>query len=129
MKTISKFDELDDLPIPSDIRVKLKQHMIEPFDNSEAATSSFWDEVGTSLILIEETDTDDTIKAESESVQHLTRFCTNYPEFVLLINSEECNYILAVAIVTSEGGGVYITAPTSNESHPVKTLFPQAECI
>ncbi|CDT33913.1 conserved hypothetical protein [Vibrio coralliirubri] len=126
MKRVNKFEEVEALPMPDTVKAQLLEHLMEPFGSYDA-TKAFWDEVGTTLYLIEDSDTDATLGQESEEDQHFLRFVTNYPEFVLLLNDDACPWLLAVAIVTMEGGGVYCCAPMNNPSFPVVTLADQAE--
>ncbi|MFX3843421.1 hypothetical protein ACJBRF_10550, partial [Streptococcus suis] len=93
-------------PMPDGVKAKLLEHLIEPFGDEES-TKAFWDEVGTILYLIEESDTDETLSEESEEDQHFLRFLSNFSEWVLILNSPDCPGLIAVAIVTMEGGGVY----------------------
>ncbi|CAK2587475.1 MULTISPECIES: hypothetical protein [Vibrio] len=126
MKTVNKFEDIQSLPMPDAVKAKLLEHLIEPFGDEES-TKAFWDEVGTTLYLIEESDTDQTLSKESEGDQSFLRFVTNYPEWVLLLNSDECPWLLAVAIVTTAGSGVYCCAPINSPTFPVVKLADQAE--
>ncbi|MBB1465782.1 hypothetical protein AB6D20_004040 [Vibrio splendidus] len=126
MKTVSNFEEIQSLPMPDDVKVKLLEHLIEPFGDEES-TKAFWDEVGTTLYLIEADDTDETLSKEPEGDQSFLRFVTNYPEWVLLLNDDDCPWLLAVAIVTTAGSGVYCCAPMNSPTFPVVKLADQAE--
>ncbi len=126
MKTVNKFEDIQSLPMPDGVKATLLEHLIEPFGDEES-TKAFWDEVGTSLYLIEEADTDETLNEQSEEVQHFLRFVTNYPEYVYLLSCDETPWIIAVAIVTSAGGGVFLTAPMNSPTFPVVTLADQVE--
>ncbi|HCE3365234.1 hypothetical protein J4H39_22875 [Vibrio alginolyticus] len=126
MKTVNKFEDIQSLPMPDGVKAKLLEHLIEPFGDEES-TKTFWDEVGTTLYLIEESDTDETLSEGPEEDLHFLRFVTNYPEWVLLLNDDECPWLLAVAIVTMEGGGVYCCAPMNSPTFPVAKLADQAE--
>ncbi|MEZ8289431.1 MULTISPECIES: hypothetical protein [Vibrio] len=126
MKTVNNFEEIQSLPMPDDVKVKLLEHLIEPFGDEES-TKAFWDEVGTTLYLIEADDTDETLSKEPEGDQSFLRFVTNYPEWVLLLNDDECPWLLAVAIVTTAGSGVYCCAPMNSPTFPVVKLADQAE--
>ncbi|AMG06263.1 hypothetical protein WJ038_13740 [Vibrio parahaemolyticus] len=127
MKTVNKFEDIQSLPMPDGVKAKLLEHLIEPFGDEES-TNAFWDEVGTTLYLIEEGDTNEKLNEESEEDLHFLRFVTNYPEWVLLLlNDDECPWLLAVAIVTMEGGGVYCCAPMNSPTFPVAKLADQAE--
>ncbi|MFA0628568.1 hypothetical protein AB4589_12160 [Vibrio sp. 10N.222.49.A3] len=126
MKTVNNFEEIQSLPMPDDVKVKLLEHLIEPFGDEES-TKAFWDEVGTTLYLIEADDTDETLSKEPEGDQSFLRFVTNYPEWVLLLNDDDCPWLLAVAIVTTAGSGVYCCAPMNSPTFPVVKLAEQAE--
>ncbi|OCH13160.1 hypothetical protein A6E05_08495 [Aliivibrio sp. 1S165] len=125
MKKVNKFEEVASLPIPERVKRKLLEHLIEPFGD-EKSTSEVWEEINTCLYLIEEGDTDKSLSEESEQVQHLLRFATNYPEFVLLLDDER-PWLLALAIITSDGGGIYLVAPMNSPTFPVVKLADQAE--
>jgi hypothetical protein len=126
MKVVNKFEEIESLPMPDDVKAKLLEHLIEPFGDAESA-SNVWEEISTCLYLIEETDIDETLQEQSEQVHYLLRFVTNYPEFVLLLDSDESPWLLALAIITSDGGGVYLTAPMNSATFPVVKLSDQVE--
>ncbi|EKO3911194.1 hypothetical protein GTU35_004293 [Vibrio fluvialis] len=126
MKTVNKFEDIQSLPMPDGVKAKLLEHLIEPFGDEES-TKAFWDEVGTTLYLIEESDTDETLGEQSEEDQHFLRFVSECPEWVLIINSPDCPWLLAVAIVTMEGGGVYCCALMNSPTFPVVKLANQAE--
>ncbi|MEZ8401020.1 hypothetical protein AB6C85_23725 [Vibrio splendidus] len=126
MKTVNNFEDIQSLPMLDAVKEKLLEHLIEPFGNEES-TKAFWDEVGTTLYLIEADDTDETLSKESEGDQSFLRFVTNYPEWVLLLNDDECPWLLAVAIVTTAGSGVYCCAPMNSPTFPVVKLADQAE--
>lgn len=125
MKKVNKFEEVASLPIPNGIKAKLLEHLIEPFGD-EKSTSEVWEEINTCLYLIEEGDTDKSLSEESEQVQHLLRFATNYPEFVLLLDDER-PWLLALAIITNDGGGIYLIAPMNSPTFPAVKLADQAE--
>ncbi len=126
MKNVNKFEDIQSLPMPDAVKAKLLEHLIEPFGDEES-TKAFWGEVGTTLYLIEESDTDETLSKEPEGDQSFLRFVTNYPEWVLLLNDDDCPWLLAVAIVTTAGSGVYCCAPINSPTFPVVKLADQAE--
>ncbi|TKF80863.1 hypothetical protein FCV62_04975 [Vibrio kanaloae] len=126
MKNVNKFEDIKSLPMPDAVKAKLLEHLIEPFGDEES-TKAFWDGVGTTLYLIEADDTDETLSKEPEGDQSFLRFVTNYPEWVLLLNDDDCPWLLAVAIVTTAGSGVYCCAPMNSPTFPVAKLAEQAE--
>ena len=127
MIVIKEFPLLNDLPLPADIAKQLTQHLVEPFDNDVEETNQFWIECSTTLILLEDVDIDDSFRDADISTQDLIKFVTDYPEFVLLLKGNKASYLLALAITSSDGGGCYLLAPTTNPTYPVLTLTTQIE--
>nr|WP_319554466.1 hypothetical protein [uncultured Vibrio sp.] len=70
MKAVNKFEDIKSLPMPDGVKAKLLKHLMEPFVDEES-TKAFWDEVGTTLYLVEESDTDETLNEEPEEDLHL----------------------------------------------------------
>jgi hypothetical protein len=122
MKKITEFTLLSGLGLPVAIKKQLEQHMVEPFDGNAGVTSDFWQEVGTSLILIEAGATDASLATEDTRTQELIQFVAEYPEFVELLDDDVSPYLLALSIITSDGGGCYVLAPMSSTTKPVMTL-------
>lgn len=121
MKKITNFEDIETLSIPDDVKEKLLKHLIEPF-GSYGETKKFWDEVSTIFYLIEESDTDVSLDEESDEDKHYLHFVTDYTECVLLLGNDDSPWLLALAIVTSEGGCVYCCASINNKSFPVVSL-------
>jgi len=127
MMVIKEFPLINDLPLPTEIAKQLNQHLIEPFDNDVEATNQFWNECSTALILLEDVDIDDSFSDAANHTQDMIKFVTDYPEFVLLLKGVEVSYLFALAITSSDGGGCYLLAPTTNKTYPVLTLTTQIE--
>lgn len=126
MKKINQFDEVTTLNIPENIKTQLLHHLIEPFGDIES-TKAFWDDIGTTLYLIERGDTDATLNNESDDDKYFLSLVTEYPEWVLRLNDSECCWLLAVTITTDEGGGVYVCAPMTSPTYPAVMLSAQAQ--
>lgn len=126
MKIINKFVDIEALPIPDDVKAKMLGYLIEPFGEVDAA-QSMWDELGVSLYLIEQEDTDDSLATGSESSQYFIQFISDYPEWVFLLNAEGSPWLLALAITTSEGCGAYLCAPMGHQALSVIKLAAQVE--
>jgi len=58
MKIITEFSSLSSLDLPTSIKQQLEQHLTAPFNGDIRATNSYWQDVSTTLILIEAGDTD-----------------------------------------------------------------------
>ena len=122
MKIFTEFSSLSSLDLPTSIKQQLEQHLTAPFNGDIHATNSFWQEVGTSLILIEADDCDKSLLLEETSNQALILFVAEYPEFVDLLDDGESPYLLALSIISSEGGGCYVLSPMSSQTQPVMSL-------
>lgn len=122
MKIITEFSALSGLDLPVSIRRQLEQHLAEPFDGDSDAARVFWQEVGTSLILIEADDCDASLLMEETSHQELILFVAEYPEFVDLLDDDVSPYLLALSIISSDGGGCYVLGPMSSKTKLVTNL-------
>ncbi|MGS0826187.1 hypothetical protein ACVBIO_10275 [Shewanella sp. 0m-8] len=126
MKKITQFDQIAALPLPTNIKDQLLAHLIEPFGDAETA-QSIWDELGTTLYLIEHSDTDNSLTSETDDDQYFIQFVSDYPEWVFLLNDEDCPWLLALTITTSAGSGAYLCAPMNSLTLPVTKLAEQVE--
>ncbi|WP_340641987.1 hypothetical protein [Photobacterium damselae] len=119
MKLIKNLQDITQLGLTSDIEQALIHNLTEPFDFDIEATQAIWNEINTSLYYIEPSDSDESLSKESEADQSMLRFVKNYPEFVDEISN---SHLLALAIITSNGGGCYVFSPLSNQTHIVNEL-------
>lgn len=119
MKMINNLQDIAQLGLAPDIEQALMHNLTEPFDFDIEATQATWDEINTTLYYIEPSDSDESLSKEDESEQSMLRFVNNYPEFVDEISN---SHLLALAIITSDGGGCYVFAPLSSQTHIVKEL-------
>ncbi|MHA6614043.1 hypothetical protein [Photobacterium damselae] len=124
MKLIKKLQDITQLGLASDIEQALIHNLTEPFDFDIEATQAIWNEINTSLYYIEPSDSDESLSKESEADQSMLRFVKNYSEFVDEISH---SHLLALAIFTSDGGGCYVFAPQSNQTHIVNELKTHLE--
>ena len=119
MKLINNLQDIDQLGLTPDIKQALMHNLTEPFDFDIEATQATWNEINTTLYYIEPSDSDESLSQEDEADQSMLRFVKNYPEFVDEISN---SHLLALAIITSDGGGCYVFAPLSNQTHIVNEL-------
>lgn len=122
MKIITEFSSLSSLDLPTSIKQQLEQHLTAPFNGDIHATNSYWQDVSTTLILIEAGDSDISLQLEETSTQELILFVAEYPEFVDLLDDGESPYLLALSIISSEGGGCYVLSPMSSQTQPALSL-------
>ncbi|MEC6797027.1 hypothetical protein VXS03_08190 [Photobacterium sp. S4TG1] len=119
MKLINNLQDIAQLGLAPDIEQALMHNLTEPFDFDIEATQATWDEINTTLYYIEPSDSDESLSKEDEAEQSMLRFVKNYPEFVDAISN---SHLLALAIITSDGGGCYVFAPLSSQTHIVTEL-------
>ena len=128
MKLIKNIHDITRLGLASDIEQALIHHLIEPFDFYIESAQDVWKEINTTLYYIEPSDSDESLSQEDEVAQSMLRFVKNYPEFVDVVVGnlssvdDDKDYLLALAIFTSDGGGCYVFAPLSNQTHIVNEL-------
>ncbi|MCG3864485.1 MULTISPECIES: hypothetical protein [unclassified Photobacterium] len=119
MKLIKNLQDIAQLGLTPDIEQALMHNLTGPFDFDIEATQATWNEINTTLYYIEPSDSDESLSMEDETEQSMLRFVKNYPEFVDAISH---SHLLALAIFTSDGGGCYVFAPLSNQTHIVNEL-------
>lgn len=124
MKLIKNLQDITQLGLTSDIEQALIHNLTEPFDFDIEATQATWNEINTSLYYIEPSDSDESLSQEDETEQSMLRFVKNYPEFVDGISH---SHLLALAIFDSDGGGCYVFAPKSSQTHIVNELKTHLE--
>ncbi|MCD9487201.1 hypothetical protein [Photobacterium iliopiscarium] len=128
MKLIKNLQDIASLGLAPDIEQALMHNLTEPFDFDIEATQATWNEINTTLYYIEPSDSDESLSKEDEADQSMLRFVKNYPEFVDVVVGnlssvdDDKDYLLALAILTSDGGGCYVFAPLSNQTHIVNEL-------
>ncbi|OUS31295.1 hypothetical protein A9Q98_03210 [Thalassotalea sp. 42_200_T64] len=108
MKLINQLHQLSTLNISDVIKTKIQECLVEPFEGDVDCTEEFWLETKTFLVLIEDGDVDGSPDDVSESVASLIQDAVDNPEFVFLIDDDNSPYLLAVMIVSNDGGGCYV---------------------
>ena len=122
MKVIKNFNLVNELKLPEQVKSALHQELISPFDDCVSTTADFWSEYDTFLILLEESDVDDTLTDTDEETQYFIQYVMDNPEFVLLFNDDDCPYLLALSVITDAGGRCYLLAPLTSKTTAVTTL-------
>ena len=107
------------MPLAADVKANLLAQLIEPFGD-EVAAEEFWQPTNTALLLIEP---EDSLQHFAE-YQELINFAFEYPEHVMLLN-DDGTWLLALAITSSDGGGIYLCAPKCNAEIPFAELAAQ----
>ena len=128
MKMIKNIHDIAQLGLTPDIEQALMHNLTEPFDFDIEATQEIWNEINTTLYYIEPSDCDESLNQEDEAEQSMLRFVKNYPEFVDVVVGnlssvdDDKDYLLALAIFTSDGGGCYVFASKLSQTHIVNEL-------
>ncbi|MDA0143712.1 hypothetical protein OCT63_05590 [Vibrio sp. RW] len=98
-------------------------HLTEVTDGDLNELEKSWDEIGITLILFDESDTNQDLDDMDEQTKYLIDFVTNHPEYVLLIGS----MVIALGVLNDYGSGCYLTGYTSTQLHPIQTLLTQVD--
>jgi len=122
MKVIKNFNLVNELTLPEQVKSALHSELIIPFDGCLNTTADFWSEYDTFLILLEESDVDDSLVDIDEDIQYFIQYVTDNPEFVVLLNDDTCPYLLALSVTTDAGGGCYLLAPLTSKTTAATTL-------
>lgn len=128
MKIIKTLQQLHSLDLPVGIKEALIYQLTEPFNFDIKAAQAVWDELDTCLYCIEPLDNDVSLTQEDDVTQYALQFLNDYPEFIDAITSEgDEDYLLALAIFTSDGGGSYLLAPMDSELKIIIELKTQLQ--
>lgn len=122
MKVIKNFNLVNEQDLPEPVKAALHSELISPFDGCLDTTADFWSEYDTFLILLEDSDVDESLVDADEDIQYFIQYVTENPEFVILLNDETCPYILALSVTTTAGGGCYLLAPLKSKTAAATTL-------
>ncbi|QUM78068.1 hypothetical protein HWV00_18645 [Moritella sp. 24] len=121
MKVIKNFNLVNELTLPEQVKTALHSELISPFDGCLDTTAEFWSEYDTFLILLEESDVDNSLTEADEDIQYfIQRMIDVGPEFVILLNDDTCPYILG--LLANTDGGCYVVAPLTSKTTAATTL-------
>lgn len=76
-------------------------HLTEATDGDLNELENSWDEIGITLILFDESDTNQDLDDMDEQTKLLIDFVANHPEYVLLIGS----MVIALGVLNDHGSG------------------------
>lgn len=114
MKLIESIGDVQSLAIPQSIKTELSQSLTSTFESTEDA-DLFWQENDCFLMMIELSDTVESLDEHDRENGYWLDFITTYPEYVLVLGDEDA-YLLALAITSDAGSGGYLLVPLSHTS-------------
>lgn len=123
MQIVNTYAGLQGLDLPIIQKQSLIIHIAEAFQGDLDELEKNWEELGVTLILIDESDTDKEIADMDEATQHLVDFAIQYSEYVLILDS----MVIALAILNDHGSGCYVAGNISSTTHPIQRLIAQVE--
>ncbi|PMI63185.1 hypothetical protein [Vibrio splendidus] len=123
MQVIKTFTELMGLNLPSSDKADLIGHLTEATDGDLNELEKSWDEIGITLILFDESDTNQDLDDIDEQTKYLIDLVINHPEYVLLIGS----MVIALGVLNDNGSGCFLAGYTSTQLHPIQTLLTQVD--
>lgn len=121
MQVVKSYIELDALNLPIQHKQSLAAHITEAFNGDLSEMQKSWDEIGITLILIEEGDTDHDLSLIDGQTQSLIDYVIAYPEYVLIIEP----WVIGLAVLNDHGSGCFLVGHSSNTSNPVRQLLSQ----
>ncbi|MEZ8269509.1 hypothetical protein [Vibrio kanaloae] len=123
MQVIKTFTELMALKMVSSDKDNLIGHLTEATDGDLNELEKSWDEIGITLILFDESDTNQDLDDIDEQTKYLIDFVTNHPEYVLLIGS----MVIALGVLNDHGSGCFLAGHSTSQLHPIQTLLAHVD--
>ncbi|MEZ8381586.1 hypothetical protein AB6C48_22465 [Vibrio splendidus] len=123
MQIVKEFTGLQNLELPNTDKANLIEHLAEVTDGDLNELEKSWDEIGITLILFDESDTNQDLDDIDEQTKYLIDFVINHPEYVLLIGS----MVIALGVLNDHGSGCFLAGYTSTQLHPIQTLLTQVD--
>jgi hypothetical protein len=112
MKIIETIGDVQSLPLS--IKTELSLSLISPFGIKEDA-ERFWQENDCFLMMIEPSDSIESLDVYDRENGYWLDFITTYPEHVLILGDDD-TFLLALAITSDTGSGGYLLIPLSHIS-------------
>lgn len=123
MQIVKEFTGLQNLELPNTDKANLIGHLAEVTDGDLNELEKSWDEIGITLILFDESDTNQDLDHMDEQTKLLIDYVINHSEYVLLIGS----MVIALGVLNDHGSGCYLAGYTSTQLHPIQTLLTQVD--
>jgi len=103
MQLFNIWPDVEQLELPTNVKVALIQHLIDPFQD-EATAKTYWLEYRPTLIILEDQDASESIAKSDSELQHKIAMAQANPEYIEEIAE---NHVIKLAILNDAGEGVY----------------------
>ncbi|AIL71701.1 hypothetical protein ABLA17_19440 [Vibrio parahaemolyticus] len=123
MQIVKTFTGLMNLQMVKSDKDNLIAHLAEVTNGDLGELEKNWDEIGVTLILFDESDTNQAFDEMDEQAKYIINFVSTYPEYVVLIGS----MVIALAILNDQGSGCYLAGYATSQLHPIQTLLSQID--
>ncbi len=111
MYITNQWPDFQSLPISVDVQNALRNHLAEPFAD-ESLAKAFWLECPCTLIIIEASDTKETLEQLDTETLNQFYFATQYPEYIEALCSD---FTVKLSIINDEGSGFYLVINNRSE--------------
>ncbi|NVJ66203.1 MAG: hypothetical protein HWE16_06920 [Gammaproteobacteria bacterium] len=106
-----QWPDFQSLPMSIVSQDSLRNYLIEPFGD-EVFAKSFWRLYPCTLIIIEASDTKETLEQLDTETLNQFYFATQYPEYTEALCSE---FTVKLSIINDEGAGIYLVINNRSE--------------
>jgi len=107
MQIINTWPEEIKLALPESVTTALIKHLKDPFTDQDEA-KSYWQEENPILVILDDSDTRDSLKQLNDLLHHKIGRALDNPEY-----SEDLthDYVIKLAIFSNAGEGIYCVLP------------------
>ena len=118
MQCFNHWPDINKLALPEAVAQDFYQHLLMPFNNKSAA-KEFWDEMPSTIIILNDFDSIERIK--QCVIWEQVEFALTYPEYTETLKED---YQVLLAIVNDSGCGIYLVIPPElSQLNAQKDLF------
>jgi len=110
MQLINHWPVSNNLALPETIKKSLLTHLTEPFGD-EITAKSFWSEYPSTIVIIEKSDTNNSLSKLSETTQDQIKFTITNPEYS---DDLGLGYTVKLSIISDDGTGIYLVSHSNN---------------
>jgi len=107
MQIINTWPEDIKLALPESVTTALIKHLKEPFMDQDEA-KLYWQEENPILVILDDSDTRDSLKQLDDLLQHKIERALDNPEYSEGLTHD---YVIKLAIFSNAGEGIYCVIP------------------